>query len=524
MLGSVKAVFAQPAIIPQPAEISFPANSGSFIINQKTLLENSSATQNSADFFNDYLIQVYGFGLKSLPAKGSKNKIKLDISKDSGGKEGSYSLNVSKGLIHIQAADPSGVFYGIQSLIQLLPTEKKAQLNVPFISVKDEPRFAYRGMHLDVGRHFFPVSFVKKYIDYIALHKMNYFHWHLTDDQGWRIEIKKYPQLTQVGGYRNGTIIGKYPGTGNDGIRYGGFYTQEEVKGVVQYAAKRYVTIIPEIEMPGHASAALTAYPNLGCTGGPYHVQQTWGVFKDVFCAGNDSVFNFLQDVIDEVIPLFPAKYVHVGGDECPKDSWKTCPKCQKRIKENNLKDEHELQSYFIQRMEKYINSKGKTVIGWDEILEGGLAPNALVMSWRGEAGGIEAAKQHHQVIMTPTTYVYFDYAQSKPDDSLTIGGYIPLEKVYNYEPIPKELAADEQQYILGAQANLWTEYIPGPSKVEYMIFPRMTALSEVLWSPKTSKNWESFQSRLQTQYKRYKLWGASSGKPPVSEASNSGR
>ena len=354
---------------------------------------------------------------------------------------------------------------------------------------------------------------------------MNAFHWHLTEDQGWRIEIKKYPKLTSVGAWRNGTIIGRYPGTGNTNKPVGGFYTQEQVKEIVKYAAERYVMVVPEIEMPGHGSAAIAAYPQLSCFpdvptksyypkncawGGDTtgkQVQQTWGVFDDVFCAGKDETFKFLQDVIDEILPLFPSKYIHVGGDECPKANWKKCPDCQKRMKENNLKDEHELQSYFIQRMEKYINSKGRTLIGWDEILEGGLAPNASVMSWRGESGGIAAAKQKHDVIMTPTTYVYFDYSQTQNEDSVTIGGFIDLEKVYNYEPIPKELSTDEAKYVSGIQANVWTEYMTNPRKIEYMIFPRTAALCEVAWSPKEKKNWGDFEKRLLTQFRRYDLW-----------------
>jgi hexosaminidase len=413
----------------------------------------------------------------------------------------------------------------MQTLIQLLPTKRIAKFTIPAVSITDAPRFDYRGMHLDVGRHFFPVSFIKRYIDYLALHKFNVFHWHLTEDQGWRIEIKKYPRLTQAGAWRNGTIIGRYPGRGNDNKKDGGFYTQEHIKEVVQYAADRYINIVPEIEMPGHGSAAIAAYPYLSCfpdesTKSYYpkncawsgdttgkQVQQTWGVFADVFCAGKEQTFQFMQDVIDEVIPLFPWKYIHVGGDECPKSNWKRCPNCQQRIKDNNLKDEHELQSYFIQRMEKYINSKGKTLIGWDEILEGGLAPNAVVMSWRGEKGGIDAAKENHQVIMTPTTYVYFDYSQSQNEDSVVIGGFLPVDKVYGYDPIPDALTQDQGKYIIGTQANLWTEYVTNPRKIEYMIFPRMTALSEVLWTPKEKKNWEDFQKRLQTQFKRYDLW-----------------
>jgi hexosaminidase len=373
-------------------------------------------------------------------------------------------------------------------------------------------------MHLDVARHYMPVDFIKKYIDYLAAYKFNTFHWHLTDDQGWRIEIKKYPLLTQVGGWRNGTIIGRYPGKGNTDTKHGGFYTQQQVKEIVQYAADRYITVIPEIEMPGHASAAIAAYPQLSCfpdedtkippdciwsgAAKGKMVQQTWGVFEDVF-APTDYTFNFLQDVLDEVMPLFPSKYIHIGGDECPKEAWKRSAFCQQLIKEKNLKDEHGLQSYFINRIEKYLNSKGRNIIGWDEILEGGLAPNATVMSWRGEEGGIEAAKQNHDVIMTPGKPVYFDHSQSKNEDSVTIGGYNSIEAVYAYEPIPKVLNEAQAKYILGAQANLWTEYITNPEKVEYMIFPRMLALSEVLWSPKEKRNWNDFERRLPVLFER---------------------
>ncbi|PXX30647.1 beta-N-acetylhexosaminidase [Arenibacter sp. ARW7G5Y1] len=428
----------------------------------------------------------------------------------------------------------TGVLYAIQTLRQLMPpaiesgTSLEAELSIPAVVIKDEPRFAYRGMMLDVSRHFFPVSFVKKYIDLIALHKMNTLHWHLTEDQAWRIEIKKYPRLTEVGAFRNGTIIGHHPGTANDQEVYGGFYTQEEVKDIVAYASKQHVTIIPEIEMPGHGAAAIAAYPYLSCfpeeptsvfndmmsdksrelqqSGTPKIVQETWGVMDDVFCGGKESTFAFLQDVLDEVIPLFPSKYVHIGGDESPKANWERCPNCQARIKKEKLNDEHELQSYFVQRMEKYINGKGKQIIGWDEILEGGLAPNATVMSWRGEKGGIEAAKQHHDVIMTPTTYNYFDYYQSEDTENepLAIGGFLPLEKVYSYNPIPEELDKEEERFVLGAQGNVWTEYMKTEDQVEYMTFPRMAALSEVVWSPQESRSWEDFKERLEHLAKRY--------------------
>lgn len=521
-------------IIPKP--LSIKTGKGHFVISKNTVLAaKDDADRITAGLFNDYLQQFYGFKL-DIDRQESKNYIRLTTRKFIKAPEkDAYHLTVTADGVSIEGDTYAGTFNGIQTLIQLLPVNvNKAttgiNLSIPQLVIEDEPRFKYRGMHLDVTRHFFPVPYVKKYIDYLAHHKLNYFHWHLTDDQGWRIEIKKYPELQSVAAWRNGTIIGRYPGTGNDNTRYGGYYTQEEVKEVVEYAAVRHITVIPEIEMPGHASAAIAAYPWLSCfpekpTKIPTHpselsqqqqkegsvklVQETWGVFEDVFCAGNDSTFMFLQNVLDEVIALFPSQYIHIGGDECPKSHWKNCPKCQERIRENGLKDEHELQSYFIQRMEKYVNNKGRIIIGWDEILEGGLAPNAVVMSWRGEHGGIEAARQKHYVIMTPQKPLYFDHTQTKNEDSVVIGGYNPIENVYAYDPVPKELTADQEKFILGAQANLWTEYIKYPSKVEYHVFPRMSALSEVLWTAKANKSWNDFEKRLPAQLKRYELWKA---------------
>ena len=521
------------AIIPAPAKLE--RHSGIFKLTSKTTIV-AATTQDkiAANFFNDYLKKYYDLSLRIVTAT-SANSITLAthsiVNNTSTTSNEKYILTVSEKNISIVGNGNAGTFYGIQSLIQLLPiptTLSTTTLNIQCLTIEDEPRFGYRGMHLDVSRHFFPIEYIKKYIDYIALHKMNTFHWHLTDDQGWRIEIKKYPKLTSVGGFRNGTIVGRYPGKGNTNKHYGGFYTQVEVKEIVAYAAKRYITVIPEIEMPGHASAAIAAYPQLSCfpeaaTKYPprtawngdttqKNVQQTWGVFDDVFCP-SEFTFNFLQDVLDEVMPLFPSNYIHIGGDECPKVSWKKSAFCQQLIKEKNFKDEHELQSYFIQRIEKYINSKGKQIIGWDEILEGGLAPNATVMSWRGEKGGIEAAKAKHNVIMTPSGWCYFDHSQTKNEDSVTIGNFLPLEKVYNYEPIPKDLSKEEEKYILGAQANVWAEYITNTSKVEYHIFPRMSALSEVLWSKKEQRNWQSFETRLPVQMQRYELWNANYSK-----------
>ena len=527
--------FPTPHIIPQP--VSLQTNKGQFTLSKKTVITvQDEGDRKTAQLLNEYLHQTFGFRL-DIDKQEGKDYIRLTTRKfiQAPDKDG-YTLKVTAEGITIEGDTYAGTFYGMQTLLQLLPVQetKKAtptlEAKLTLVSIEDYPRFRYRGLHLDVARHFFPLDFIKKYIDYIALHKMNFFHWHLTDDQGWRIESKKYPQLNSIGAYRNGTIIGRYPGTGNDNKRYGGFYTQEEVRQVIQYAADRHITVIPEIEMPGHASAAIAAFPWLSCfpqkeTNIPSHpseaskkitgkkVQETWGVFEDIFCAGKDSTFIFLQNVLDEIVTLFPSKYIHVGGDEAPKTHWKTCSLCQRRIKEEGLKDEHQLQSYFIQRMEKHLNGKGRTLIGWDEILEGGLAPNAIVMSWRGEKGGIEAAKQAHLVIMTPGPPLYFDYTQTKNEDSVVIGGFTPLDKVYHYEPVPKELNADEAKYILGAQANLWTEYIKYPSKVEYMLFPRLSALSEVLWTPKEKKSWPSFEKRLQTQFNRYKMWGSNYSK-----------
>lgn len=503
--------FAQVNIVPQP--VSVQTGEGHFTLTKSTRIFFGTGTEKSAKYLQDLIKEQYHLQLKTerfVASAISNNAILFQLKAGKGVKD-EYDLNVKSSGISIKGVSAEAVFYGLQSLVQLIPLEEDASsgLMIPAVSINDYPRFAYRGMHLDVSRHFFPVSFVKKYIDYLAFHKFNTFHWHLTDDQGWRIEIKRYPKLTQVGAWRNSTLIGRYPGTGQDGIRYGGFYTQEQIKEVVKYAADRYITIIPEIEMPGHAIAALASYPYLGCTKGPYKVFETWGVIDDVFCAGNDSTYKFLQNVLDEVLPLFPSKYIHVGGDECPKDRWKECPVCQQKMKANHLKDEHALQSYFVQRIEKYLNSKGRRIIGWDEILEGGLAPNATVMSWRGEEGGIAAAKQHHDVIMTPGEYVYFDHNQLKTDDSVTIGGYLPLATVYNYEPIPPVLTKAEAKYILGAQANVWTEYMAYPSKVEYMIFPRMSALSEVLWTPAAQKDYKRFQAQLPILIKRYESWKA---------------
>jgi hexosaminidase len=505
-------------LIPAPAYIQ--VKQGSFRLSSTTVIVSTNADKSTINFFNNYLKNVYGFQLKVV-----QNAINNYISFvtptfiHKPDNEERYTLNIANNKIQIQGDGQAGTFYGMQTLIQLLPTTlnlKSKTVNLPNCSIQDQPRFAYRGMHLDVSRHFFPISYIKKYIDYIALHKLNYFHWHLTDDQGWRIEIKKYPKLTSVGAWRDGTIIGRFPGTGNDGIKHGGFYTQEQVKEIVAYAAARHITVLPEIEMPGHSMAVLAAYPELSTTpDSTFKVPITWGlngVVNNVF-APTEKTFSFLEDVLTEVMPLFPSEMIHIGGDECSKIWWHKDSATQQFMRSKNIPDEDHLQSYFIQRIEKFVNSKGKKIIGWDEILEGGLAPNAAVMSWTGEKGGIHAAKEKHQVVMTPGGWCYFDHSQTKNEDSVTIGGYTTLEKVYSYEPIPAELNAEEGKYVLGAQGNVWTEYMAYPSKIEYMIFPRMAALSEVLWSPKEQRNWKSFEERLPTQLKRYDLWKANYSK-----------
>lgn len=488
--------FVGSGIIPKP--FSEVKKVGSFIINKKTTIFFEDSQHINIDFFNQCLKDLAGYSLLRSNRLES-NGINLQIDSTLKIKPEGYYLSISSKQINISAKSEKGLFYGLQSLTQLIK-KKEMHVYVPAYNIKDEPRFGYRGMHLDVARNMYSVSAIKKWLNILAFYKINTFHWHLTDDQGWRIEIKKFPLLQTKAAFRNETLIGHKRANPHlfDGKRYGGYYTQDEVRDIVKYAADRQITTIPEIEMPGHARAVLAAYPNLGCTGGPYETATFWGVFDDVFCAGNEETFSFLTGVLDEVITLFPSSYIHIGGDECPKTRWHDCPKCQKRIKDEKLKDEHELQSYFIQRIEKYLNSKGRKIIGWDEILEGGLAPEATVMSWRGLEGGIAAARLKHDVIMTPEKFVYLDYYQSlNASEQIAAGGYTPLRKVYEYEPIPIELNAQEQLYIKGVQANLWTEYLNDKKKAEYMIFPRVIALAEVAWSAKEGKNYPDFLARL---------------------------
>lgn len=468
---------------------------GSFVLSSKTGLKVDENLQGVADYLKSYIQTNYHIDLATEGSKKIVLRLNTNIENDE-----AYELKITPQAITIEAKTARGIFYGIQSLVQLFPIQSTLkEFPIQCLEIKDTPQFSYRGMHLDVGRHLFPVAFIKKYIDLLASLKFNTFHWHLTEDQGWRIEIKKYPKLQEIAAYRDETLKNHNNDQPHefDGKKYGGYYTQEEIKEVVKYASERYVNIIPEIEMPGHSQAAIAAYPELGCTGDSVKVATKWGIFEEVYCP-TETTFKFLEDVIDEVITLFPSKYIHIGGDEAPKARWKKSDFCQQLIKEKNLKDEHGLQSYFISRMEKYINSKGKQIIGWDEILEGGLAPNATVMSWRGTKGAVEAAKQKHNVILTPTSHCYFDYYQSESDNEpIAIGGFLPLEKVYQFNPIPEELTEEEHQYVLGAQGNVWTEYMKTTEKVEYMAFPRAIALAEVLWSTPNRKNFTEFKNRL---------------------------
>ena len=494
-------------LIPKPQQIEY--HSGSFVMNSKTVIQ---ADKNSfeAKYLQQIIKQQLGLNLEITTSSKPKSKIVFltKIIEEKKTFKEWYNLSISKNEVIVKATEAHGIFYGLQTLIQLLPLEKSLEIKLPCLNITDEPKFQWRGMHLDVSRHFFPKEFIKKYIDYLAMYKMNTFHWHLTDDQGWRIEIKKYPKLTEVGSWRNGSMIGHYTDQTFDNIHYGGFYTQEEIKEIVAYAKERHITIVPEIEMPGHALAALASYPEFSCTGGPFEVGKTWGVLEDIFCP-KDETFTFLENILTEVIELFPSEYIHIGGDESPKVRWKSCPHCQKRIKEEHLKDEHELQSYFIQRIEKFVNSKGRKIIGWDEILEGGLAPNAAVMSWRGTEGGIAAAKKKHFVVMSPGSHCYFDHYQGEPkNEPIAFGGYTNVEKVYSFNPIPKELSAEESKYILGAQANLWTEYINIPKRVEYMLMPRMAALSEVVWGTSNPNEYKEFEKRLIQHFEIYEKKG----------------
>jgi hexosaminidase len=517
----------RPDIIPIPYKAEMKA--GYFKVNGKTDILMNSADGNVqmvADGLKDRLSGATGKTIVVAQLTGNQpgNSIFLNLDRslaETTGKEG-YNLSVKKSSIEISAAEPAGLFYGVQTLYQLLPpgiygspdslAYADLDLKIPCIEVTDMPAFPWRGMHLDVSRHFFPKEFIKKYIDLIALHKMNVFHWHLTDDNGWRIQIDRYPLLTEVAAWR-ADRKGKpwtecKPQRPGEPATYGGFYTKDDIKEIVEYARQRFVTIIPEIEMPAHTSEVFSAYPEFSCSGTKTTVRTgSYWPDADIFCAGKDGTFTFLENILDEVIELFPSEYIHIGGDEADKTAWKSCPDCQARIRNEHLSDVDELQSYFVKRIEKYLNARGKKMIGWDEILQGGVAPGATIMSWQGFEGGIDAARQGHLVVMCPSSHCYFDYYQADPDfQPSAIGGLTTLKKVYSFSPVPSELSKEESKLVLGGQGNLWTEYISTPSHAEYMALPRMTALAEVLWSPAGRREWDDFRSRLQTQMERFKM------------------
>jgi hexosaminidase len=505
-------------IIPKPLELV--RLDGAFSLKPGTPIQVAGEARAVAAYLQDLIRRATG-GLPELTETGAGQArpgtilLTTATAEPGLGDEG-YALSVTSDSVTMRAPQAAGLFYAVQTLRQLLPPEIENRTggsprawDIPALAITDRPRFPWRGLMLDVARHCFPVEFVKRFIDLLAMHKLNVLHWHLTDDQGWRVEIEKYPRLVEIGSRRQAT---PFPADRRrlDGIPYAGFYTQAQIQEVVQYAADRFVTLVPEIEMPGHALAALASYPELGCTGGPYAVGTYWGIQEDVFCAGNERVYAFLEDVLDEVIRLFPGQFVHIGGDECPKRRWQGCPKCQAMIKQTGLKDESELQSYFVKRMESALAGMGRRLIGWDEILEGGLAPHASVMSWRGIQGGIAAAAAGHDVVMSPTSHCYFDYYQSEDQakEPPAIFGFIPLEKVYAYQPVPSELPPDQAAHILGAQGNVWTEYMPHGRQVEYMTYPRACALSEVVWSSPPSPDYQEFLGRLRVHLTRLDALG----------------
>ena len=507
---SAHAADANYNVVPLPKSVVMAKGLPFNLTNATTIVYEGTNPEmkRNARFLSEYIQQASGIKTAVLDKRDKKAAaIVLTIDPKVAGAE-AYRLSVNNKQVTIAASTPAGVFYGIQTLRKSLPVQTTGEaITLPAVTVADAPRFGYRGMMLDCARHFFPVSFVKKFIDILAMHNMNVFHWHLTEDQGWRLEIKSHPELTAKSSMRSGTVIG-HNATVDDSIPHGGFYTQQEAREIVEYARQRHITVIPEIDMPGHMLAALATYPELGCTGGPYEVGHRWGVYKDVLCLGKESTYKFVQDVIDEVVDIFPAKYFHIGGDESPTVMWEKCPKCLQKAKDENTDIKH-LQQYFTNRVEKYLNGKGKSIIGWDEILEGKINQSATIMSWRGVEPGLKAAKQGHDVIMTPSSHVYFDHYQTKdtkhePD---AIGGCSPVEKVYSYEPLPDTLSAEAKNRIKGVQANLWTEYIPFTTQAEYMVLPRMAALAEVQWTPVAKKNFDDFSKRalrLSDLYDRY--------------------
>lgn len=495
-------------VIPQPQEIVLARDTTPFIIDRSTTIVYPATNEKmhrTADFLATFIKEMTGTEVRVSDKEKSSNAIILAVDSTMGHPEG-YKLQITLEKVLLTGGSEAGVFYGIQTIHKALPILKdgKVAAALPAGTVTDFPRFRYRGFMIDVGRHFFPVSYLKQMIDLMALHNINYFHWHLTEDQGWRIEIKKYPKLTEIGSKRDSTII-DWETKKFDGKPHSGFYTQDEAREIVRYAADRFITVVPEIDLPGHTTAALASYPELGCTGGPYKVLCSFGVFPDVLCAGNDQTLQFTKDVLDEIMDIFPSEYIHIGGDECPKSRWEKCPKCQAKIKELGIKalpkhsKENQLQTYFMSELEKEINAHGRRMLGWDEVLEGGLTPNSTIMSWRGIQGGIEAARQHHDVIMTPIQRLYFSNPRINK-----MTGFEWMNRVYNFEPVPAELTDAEKKFVIGTQGCIWTEWTADSTKMEWQILPRMAALSEIQWTLPEHKNFERFMERLPEMLKIY--------------------
>ena len=503
-------------IIPLPKEIALNRDTP-FALSEHTIIFYSEADtlRREAEFLAEYLSDVIRADFQLKPML-QKTAFGIFLMKDTAlcKQPESYRIDITPEKIIVRGADAAGVFYAIQTLRKSIPTEKVDIVHFPAGTITDWPQFAYRGMHLDVSRHFIAIDSVKRYLDMMALHNINKFHMHLTDDQGWRMEIKKYPELTRVGAWRSGTVLGRNTNS-YDSIRHGGFYTQDELRDLVAYAAERHITVIPEIDLPGHMQSALAAYPQFGCTGGPYEVWRRWGVSDEVICAGNDSAMRFLEDILNEVMDVFPSDIIHVGGDECPKARWHECPKCQAKIQSLGLHNdgrfsaEDHLQSYVMNRMEKVVKARGRRIIGWDEILEGSISPSAMIMSWRGTSGGIQAAKRGHDVVMTPGDYLYFSQGQSLTPENEPVfaDGYLPVERVYKYQPLPDELTEKQQQHILGVQANIWGEYIHSFKDVEYDALPRMAALSELQWCKPQQRDYKDFIKRCFRMAKLYDLY-----------------
>ena len=491
-------------VIPQPQEIVLARDTTPFIIDRSTTIVYPATNEKmhrTADFLATFIKEMTGTEVRVSDKEKSSNAIILAVDSTMGHPEG-YKLQITPEKVLLTGGSEAGVFYGIQTIPIL--KDGKVAAALPAGTVTDFPRFRYRGFMIDVGRHFFPVSYLKQMIDLMALHNINYFHWHLTEDQGWRIEIKKYPKLTEIGSKRDSTII-DWETKKFDGKPHSGFYTQDEAREIVRYAADRFITVVPEIDLPGHTTAALASYPELGCTGGPYKVLCSFGVFPDVLCAGNDQTLQFTKDVLDEIMDIFPSEYIHIGGDECPKSRWEKCPKCQAKIKELGIKalpkhsKENQLQTYFMSELEKEINAHGRRMLGWDEVLEGGLTPNSTIMSWRGIQGGIEAARQHHDVIMTPIQRLYFSNPRINK-----MTGFEWMNRVYNFEPVPAELTDAEKKFVIGTQGCIWTEWTADSTKMEWQILPRMAALSEIQWTLPEHKNFERFMERLPEMLKIY--------------------